>query len=181
MQMLPHLEAPSEREFRWRHGGVCVSAQVAGPLVADLTQLGRLDCSLKTAATEVEGALTAGKVGGPAPMGVFDYFFLSKLWVFSAYEIARVIRYRLKASHPCFPRAKALFEKLERVRVPLAKLESPRKNPDDHAFTKSLSHGPAVGVSWQVNNLEFVNRHALADEFLELLDSFPEPRVITPE
>ena len=125
MKMLYYLDEPSELEGRWQHGATKLSTGVAGAF-SEVYFLGRLDCALRNAAPDFADFSRTIQVGGSAA-GWFDYWFLSQLWVFGAYEIIRTLDQRISKAHPCKDQVKNLKRHLERVRMPLAKLE-PRVN-----------------------------------------------------
>ncbi len=169
--MLPHLESFSNRELRWRCGATKLGTQVASGF-GDVRALGRLDCSLRKAVQDVFDTLdeaTPGTEGG----GMTDYLYLSKLWVLGAYEAARSLDEWLAPEHQCKERVKKLKRSLERVRMPLAKLEAAERFPGDKV-SGTMVGSREEGFAWEVADGVVVGRNELADEFLSVLDCFPE-------
>ncbi len=104
-----------------------------------------------------------------------DQLTLSYLWVLGAYELVRVIYLRCR-DNPLLPgsglnaQITAAKHAFERLRIPLAKLESSRRHRD----TDSPIAWPAIhrefGVSWLVAKGVLVSRKELSDSFLDLLE-----------
>jgi hypothetical protein len=68
--------------------------------------------------------------------------------------------------------AKHLFE---RVRIPLAKFEASRRNPNDGSIAYPAI-SPLHGVAWLIADKTFVSRRQLSDAFLALLSDLQTER-----
>jgi hypothetical protein len=172
MQILPHLDSLTQRERAWRKGALKLSA-VDTAFLNSVDGLGRLDCSLRSCDAEVFDFLANSKVGDPGGV-LTDYFFLSGLWVMGAYEILRTLVGKLPDSHPCKQLGRNLRDKFARVRIPLAKLETPHTHPQDLGRPLQLTGDRAKGWAWNVTSTECIFRNDLADEFMLGFDCFPE-------
>jgi hypothetical protein len=98
----------------------------------------------------------------------------SYLWVLGAYEAIRTLDQRFRdmgssalSRHRVTNTLKHLFE---RLRVPLAKLESSRRHiATDYAFPR-----PGIdderGIAWEVSKGVVISRSQLSDEFLSILE-----------
>lgn len=128
-------------------------------------QLGKLDIEL----IELGNRHKPGSNYNVEILSEFDkYMTLSYLWVLGAYEVVRTLTQRLKEqSHSCFNRVNDFKKILERVRIPLAKMEPARAHPEDWSIawpTNTLR-----GLGWRVNDRDVVLRIDLSDEFLKVL------------
>jgi hypothetical protein len=101
-----------------------------------------------------------------------DHLTISAFWVMGAYEFARTFRQRLKENkHYQQAVFNGLVEKFERVRIPLAKLETPRKAPE---LSRIARAGILVGygVGWKVADQQFVTRRELADGLIHAISEY---------
>jgi len=176
MRMLHHLDEQSNRELRWQKAARrlvgAVKDMVRNVVCLDTESLGRLDCSLRAATAESFGEVKSLE----RSLTLYDFFYMSKLWVFGAYEIARTLDENIGADHPSKKKLKELKRQLERVRIPLAKVQIPTRFPTDQV-TGSMTGHPEEGWAWQVSATDLVSRDDLAERFLEMLESFPEPKL----
>jgi len=104
-----------------------------------------------------------------------DHNTFSILWVFGAYEVVRTMHQRLRRhasvavqnSELCF-RIGDLKARFERVRIPLAKFETPARFPTDSGVAI-----PGIdfdkGATWFVTPTEHITRRELSDSLLEIL------------
>lgn len=106
---------------------------------------------------------------------LLEFSTLSYLWVLGMYEIVRAIDERVKKSEIIkedkiikeIHKTKILFE---RVRIPLAKYEPARRfEKTDLANIPMLFPERDKGVAWLINENVVINRHQLADAYLNLL------------
>lgn len=117
----------------------------------------------KKSITEAEHALLQETIG--------DAFF----WVLGAYEMIRTLDRRCKTMHSGSAIALHFSEakrQLERVRVPLAKLEPARRHKDsDHSFALAvLARGK--GYCWRVADGNDIAFTWLSDQALHTLASY---------
>jgi hypothetical protein len=101
-----------------------------------------------------------------------DHLTVSALWVMGAYEFARTFRQRLHANgHYQLPVFRVLVKKLEKVRMPLAKLEAPRNAPELSTIARpGIQVG--YGVGWKIAEEQFVTRGELADELMHAINEY---------
>lgn len=106
----------------------------------------------------------------------------SRLWVLGCYELTKAIYERCRIDHtkPIFKdypkcstnelnqKVKESKEFIERVRIPLAKFESYKKNPSDSPIAESIII-LNVGVGWKLSDNYIVSRRQISDTFLNLL------------
>jgi len=102
----------------------------------------------------------------------------SVLWVFGLYEILRTVR---ESSAAQFAGLEALFEKLEILRMPLAKHEAKRIKgvPSPSHYPTGCWNTETGQVGWQIFNprlgtMEVLSRTPLANEFLSITAVPPE-------
>jgi hypothetical protein len=102
----------------------------------------------------------------------------SMLWVFGLYEILRTLR---ESGAAQFTALQALFEKLEILRMPLAKHEAKRiKGVPSPSHYPTGCWNPENGqIGWQIFNprlgeMEVLSRTPLANEFLSIAAVVPE-------
>ena len=130
----------------------------ASILVADLQEIGRLDCIVTKLEDDIARLLTATQP--QAPTLAFDFcIVLAKAWLSLTYEVLRTIRQRLLQKSDLTARWSAgidqAFSNLERARVTVLKREiakgSKLASPvelfvpaDEHATTRVYVHGQTV-------------------------------------
>jgi hypothetical protein len=97
-----------------------------------------------------------------------DLLTQSYLWVLGAYEIIRSISQRLEGDsrQQAARDAKYIFE---RVRMPLAKMETGKRFSGDSPIAYpalNMEHG----IAWQVQQDVFISRFELSETFLRFLE-----------
>ena len=97
----------------------------------------------------------------------------SYLWVLGAYEIIRTISQYADSGKDSEVEVfkdeiRELKHKFERLRVPLAKFESARKNPNGYTYAYPVFH-PILGTCWSISDMENISRRELSDKFLRLM------------
>lgn len=115
------------------------------------------------------------------PVPFWDHHELSTisyLWILGVYEIVRTLTEKAdpnRSDHTVFesvlPSLKKLRNKLELVRMPLAKFEIAKKadmQRFDLPFAYPAWH-PDKGVSWQIGTSEFISRKDISDELMTVL------------
>ena len=122
-----------------------------------------------------------GKLVSGEPIGLMgdlsQHFTQAYLWVLGAYEIVRTIsQFSDKAENTALSTHKdeirALKHKFELVRMPLAKFEASRKNPDGYTFAWPIVD-KQKGTGWLISEGSYITRRELSDEFLELMKKLP--------
>jgi hypothetical protein len=102
-----------------------------------------------------------------------DRFTLSYFWVLASYELVRTIDQRCRTSATTLPedfrsRLAALKRTMERLRIPLAKMEPARRFPEDSPIPY-----PAInrdfGVAWHVAQDTYITRRELSHKLLDFL------------
>ena len=98
----------------------------------------------------------------------------SYLWVLGAYEIIRTMsQYANKGRDTKISQFKDEIRDLkhtfERLRIPLAKFEAARKNPEGHTYAYPI-FDKSLGTCWSISNTEFISRRLLSDSFLEVME-----------
>lgn len=105
-----------------------------------------------------------------------DHMLFSYLWVLGAYELARSVDQRCREQPTLFrvefsKAIKSTKIAFERIRIPLAKFEPPRR----HQATDSGLAWPVVrselGLGWRVSSDVHVSRRELADDLLSTLET----------
>lgn len=101
------------------------------------------------------------------------HIFCSQLWVIGAYELVRTMSQSARdESSPLKPFSRKINDlknKINRLRVPLAKMEASQKNRDDSPIAMP-GYNLADGVSWQLGEDFWITRKELSDEMLALLE-----------
>jgi hypothetical protein len=135
-------------------------------------QLGRLDLELIEADTTWNNERRRGEA---EVVGALDQrTTFSWLWVLGAYEVVRSVEQRMRDGHPRQAEARTLKHEFERVRMPLAKFEAPKKYRSDSGLAWPVINALTGGIAWQVASGVFVDRRDLADAFLEFLLGLPD-------
>jgi hypothetical protein len=102
-----------------------------------------------------------------------DRVTLSYFWVLAAYELVRTLDQRWRTGATTLPdefgsRITVLKRRMERLRIPLVKLETARRFPTDSAFAY-----PTItrdfGVAWHIAQDTYVTRRELSDQLLNFL------------
>lgn len=170
--LTPEFADPDERLKIWNRHIEQDLSTILMESVWILFGLAGLDCGIIKREKTLLPCFADPVASGLDPKARTDYFTYSVLWVFGVYEVVRTLHQRLK--NPKLPdcnlcvRVDQLKLKLERVRVPLAKLERPRRSPGDTGLTLHGTHFER-GIGWEVAPNCFISRRELSDDFLEIL------------
>jgi hypothetical protein len=103
------------------------------------------------------------------------HLYQSVLWVLAAYEFVRTLDQICRSSSSPFDSAQnnqvnELKKRLERPRIPLAKLEQADRHPGDFPIAYPVwSH--SKGAAWQVDSTTIIARIDLSDELLSLVEA----------
>jgi len=171
-----------DRYRRWLDASSAASAidQFMVPLIQGL---GRFDCHLiredaRFAALNQEESSSSRETALLA-----DRFTLSYFWVLAAYELVRTLDQRWRIGATTLPdelgsRIAALKRRMDRMRVPLLKMETPRRFPTDSTMAYP-SNSTGFGVAWHVAEDMYVTRRELSDQLLGFLADFKQRQTRT--
>lgn len=137
--------------------------------------LGKIDVELRE--KDAEFRELRGNIPSVTPIqweDIHDSIALSHLWVLRAYELVRTLNQSLQATSTLpkevTDRCRELKHQFERVRMPLAKVEAPKRH---HQLDYGVAH-PALsanyGLGWKVSEDDFVSRDQLGTDLLEFLE-----------
>jgi len=163
---------PDDRYQRWIDASSATSA--VEPSMAHLIQgLGRFDCHCIHEETRF-AALSQEQASSMRERALLtDRVTLSYFWVLAAYELVRTLDQRWRIGATTLPdefgnRVTALKRRMERLRVPIVKLETTRRFPTDNTLAyPTISRD--FGVAWHVAQDSYVTRRELADQLLNFL------------
>lgn len=105
----------------------------------------------------------------------FDrHLYQSFLWVLAAYEFVRTLDQICRADRTIYGDALSkdvnhLKHQIERLRVPLAKLEPAGRHPTDSSIAYP-AWVPHKGVAWQLDSSTIIVRVDLSEELLSLVE-----------
>ena len=171
-----------DRYRRWLDASSAASAidQFMVPLIQGL---GRFDCHLiredaRFAALNQEESSSSRETALLA-----DRFTLSYFWVLAAYELVRTLDQRWRIGATTLPdelgsRIAALKRRMDRMRVPLLKMETPRRFPTDSTMAYP-SNSTGFGVAWHIAEDMYVTRRELSDQLLGFLADFKQRQTRT--
>jgi hypothetical protein len=142
--------------------------------------LARLDCQLIAADEQFLQLTEQQRATIPVSVEFSGRLTLSYLWVLGAYEIVRTLDQRTREASagtpsPVAERITATKHLFERVRIPLAKFEAARRNPNDSPIAYPAV-SPVHGIAWLVADNSFISRRQLSDAFLVLLSDLRAER-----
>jgi hypothetical protein len=152
---------------------VCAIEPFMVPLVEGL---GRFDCHLIREDTRF-GALNQEQSLSDESTFLSDRFTLSYFWALAAYELVRRLDQRWRTGATTMPtelgsRVAALKRRMERLRIPLAKMGTVHRFPTD-SMTNSIMAYPTIshdfGVAWHVAQDTYITRRELANQLLDFL------------
>jgi len=140
-----------------------------------IQNLGRLDSKLISEDARFCSLSLDGRSTIEESAKLTDQILYSYLWILGLYELVRTFDKRC-GSLPEFlsvvlkSKVKALKHKIERLRIPLAKMEpSERHKNTDYPIAYPAIH-KELGVSWQVAKDIYISRRELSDETLSLFE-----------
>ena len=107
-----------------------------------------------------------------------ERFTLSYLWVLGAYELIRTLDQRCNANVSLLgaeltQSVRNLKHTMERLRMPLAKMEPARRHHSDSPIAYPCISSK-LGVAWQLAADTFVSRRELSDALLQLTEDIRE-------
>jgi hypothetical protein len=109
-----------------------------------------------------------------------EHYALSGLWVLGAYELCRTLHEYTKDEknkgsryEPYVASIKSLKGQLAEVRIPMAKLQKPKKGRKNapEASVAWPAFSPSKGIAWEIGDGIAVARQTLSDQFLSLMKS----------
>jgi len=112
-----------------------------------------------------------------------DRFALSYFWVLAAYELVRTLDQRWRIGATTLPnefasRIAALRRRMERLWIPLVKMETPRRFPTESTMAyPTISRG--FGVAWHVAEDMYITRRELSDQLLGFLADLKDRQTAT--
>jgi hypothetical protein len=172
----------TDRYSRWIQASVAAAA--VEPFMMPIVQgLGRLDCRLISEDARFSHLPEQERSSMHESTLLTDRFMLSYLWVLGAYELARTLDQRCRTNPVTMPesfrsRLTALKCSMERLRIPLAKMERSRRFPTDSAIAYPALRGE-LGIAWHVAQDTYITRHELSDTLLDCLTELKAPRAAT--
>ncbi len=105
---------------------------------------------------------------------ICDAIALSHLWALGAYELVRTLcqclRDSSELSKDVKERCKKLKIEFERIRMPLAKLETPDRHHQTDYGVAYAGFNETHGLGWMVSENDFVSREKLGIALLEFLE-----------
>lgn len=163
---------PDDRYQRWIDAS-SVSGAVEPFMVPLVQGLGRFDCHLIHEETRFAGLNTEQTSSARERTLLSDRVTLSYFWVLAAYELVRTLDQRWRIGATTLPdefgsRVTTLKRRMERLRIPLVKLETARRFPTDSPLGyPTISRD--FGVAWHIAQDTYITRRELADQLLNFL------------
>ena len=144
------------------------------PFMIPLIQgLGRFDCRLIEEDARFSALNQEQSSSSNESTRLADRLILSYFWALAAYELVRTLDQRWRTGATTLPaesgnRVTALKRSMERLRIPLAKTETARRFPIDHAMAyPTISRD--FGLAWHVAQDTYISRRELSDQLLDFL------------
>lgn len=147
-------------------------------MIPVLQGLGRLDCQLIAKDLRFLQLAQEARDTIHESLRLTERFTLSYLWVLGAYELVRTVDQRCDADVSLLgaeltQSVRSLKHTMERLRMPLAKMEPARKYPSDSPIAYPRI-SPTLGVAWQLASDAFISRRELSDALLQLTEDIRE-------
>jgi hypothetical protein len=163
---------PDDRFQRWIDASSAAGA--IEPFMIPLVQgLGRFDCHLIHEDARF-AALNQEQSSSPRESRLLtDRVALSYFWALAAYELVRTLDQRWRTGATTLPdefgsRVAALKRRMERLRIPLAKMETARRFATDSTMAyPTISRD--FGVAWHIAQDTYITRRELSDQLLDFL------------
>ena len=163
---------PDDRFQRWVDASSAAGA--IEPFMIPLIQgLGRFDCRLIEEDARFSALNQEQSSSLQESTRLADRLALSYFWVLAAYELVRTLDQRWRTGATTLPdesgnRVAALKRRMERLRIPLAKMETTRRFPTDNAIAyPTISRD--FGLAWHVAQDTYISRRELSDQLLDFL------------
>ncbi|WP_144290412.1 hypothetical protein [Chitinilyticum litopenaei] len=161
------------RYNRWKRASFAL-IQIEPFLATTLQQLGKIDASLYEKDHRYREIRERNNATTEEWNELNDSMTMAYLWVLGAYEVIRTIdqRFRELGLHASgqYQQSTKVKRSFERVRIPLAKLEPPRKHNTDKGFAYPALNA-AHGLGWIVADDVIISRGELSTQLLEFLEN----------
>ena len=147
---------------------------VVEPFMIPLIQgLGRFDCHLIHEDARFASLNQEQSSSARERTLLTDRVTLSYFWVLSAYELVRTLDQRWRIGATTLPdefgaRVTALKRRMERLQIPLVKVETARRLPTDSTLAYPIISRD-FGVAWHIAQDTYITRRELADQLLSFL------------
>ena len=171
------MDMSNNREEQWIRASHGLN-RVEAFMIPVLQGLGRLDCHLIAQDERFARLSESERSTIQESILLTDQFTLSYLWVLGAYEFVRTLNQRCHSDRNLFgdsitKRIRELKHQIERLRIPLAKMEPARRHPNDNPIAY-----PAIsrdhGIAWQLTPDDFISRKELSEVLLLLVSDIRE-------
>jgi hypothetical protein len=163
---------PDDRYQRWIDASSATSA--VEPSMSPLIQgLGRFDCHLINEDARFAALNQEQSSSVREKTLLNDRVTLSYFWVLAAYEFVRTLDQRWRTGATTLPdefgsRVTELKRRMERLQIPLVKLETTRRFQTDSTLAYPIISRD-FGVAWHIAQDMYVTRRELADQLLNFL------------
>src|SRR5215467_14557703 len=163
---------PDDRLQRWIDASFATGA-VESFMVPLVQGLGRFDCRLIREDARFAALNREQSPSLDESTRLSDRFTLSYFWVLAAYELVRTLDQRWRTGAATLPDefgsgVTALKRRMERLRIPLAEMETPRRFTTDNPIAyPTISRD--FGVAWHIAQDMYITRRELSDQLLDLL------------
>jgi hypothetical protein len=105
---------------------------------------------------------------------IHDSIALSHLWILGAYELVRTLSQSLDPAttlpQEVTDKCRQLKHEFERIRMPLAKLETPKYHHTTDYGVAYAGFNETHGLGWMVSGNDFISRDQLGIGMLEFLE-----------
>lgn len=166
-----------DRQQRWV-AAASAAAAFDKSMVALVQGLGRFDCHLIREDARFAALNQEESSSTRESMLLADRCTLSYFWVLAAYELVRTLDQRWRIGATSMPdefaaRIATLRRRMERLRVPLLKMETPRRFPTDGSMAyPTVSRD--FGVAWHIAEDMYITRREISDQLLGFLADLKE-------
>jgi uncharacterized protein (DUF2461 family) len=163
---------PDDRYQRWIDASSAAGA-VESLMIPLVQGLGRFDCHLIQEDARF-AALNKEQSSSLRERSLLtDRVTLSYFWVLAAYELVRTLDQRWRTGAATLPddfgsRVTALKRRMERLRIPLVKMETARRFPTDSPLAYPTINRD-FGVAWHIAQDTYITRRELSDQLLDFL------------
>ena len=161
-----------DRFQRWVDASSAAGA-IEPSMTALVQGLGRFDCRLIEEDSRFTAVNQEQSSSSQESTRLADRLTLSYFWMLAAYELVRTLDQRWRTGATTLPaesgnRVTALKRRMERLRIPLAKTETARRFPIDHAMSYPIISRD-FGLAWHVAQDTYISRRELSDQLLDFL------------
>ena len=170
--VISYCTMSDDRFQRWVDASSAAGA-IEPSMTAVVQGLGRFDCRLIEEDSRFSALNQEQSSSSQESTRLADRLTLSYFWMLAAYELVRTLDQRWRTGATTLPaesgnRVTALKRRMERLRIPLAKTETARRFPIDHAMAyPTISRD--FGLAWHVAQDTYISRRELSDQLLDFL------------